>query len=512
MGASDNAETYVRSNYNNGFGMRRLTSKRKPEIPGLHEQLCANQARFIKDHRHVFDAWRRLYEPYFLEFRGSEEEATEHYDDPHDKRELRRQAMAELRDSGELFSGKAWIRGTIWKTKIEKAKPGKKIRLVMDLGVPASLRGFVMFKLLKQAQDETLHWYKCGFIEFCKSPKLSRLHDVFESLRNPAVKFHFVCFSDDSVLALRLKDGTIVRFNIDISSCDASNGYMVFEALRWCFPKEMDADIQLIIDQCKAPLTMRSVSNRRHKVVLKPEGPVQNSGSTATTGINNVASFCICMAIIDRWDREIFTPGLIEAGAADAGYIVTGGEPLDNFESVQFLKHSPTLDTQGVYRPVLNVGVLVRATGSCYYDLPGSGPLEPRAMIFQRSVVTGMYPRTDFLCKERMLRATECQCTLTTRQQQQLSAAVKRVIQHKVSDEEDDYPVTTYHSEDLYRRYNLSPAEIGMMDEEYATLKYGEYLHSTALTKILKLDYGLETVEYSSKEYQDGCTYTSLYP
>jgi len=489
--------------------MRRLTGVRKPETPGLHQQLIENQTKFVEEHGAMWEEMRTIYEPYLLDFKGSEEEAREHHADPHEKRMLRIQAWIELDESGARFNGRTWMTSAKWKPKHETAKPGKKIRLIMDLEVPASLRGFRLFDALKRAQDENILEYKAGHIEFCKSPRLTRLHKVFDRLREPDGRYHFVLFSDDSVLALRVGD-KVLWFNLDISSCDASHGPAIFDVLRKITTNRCKPDMELLIKQCQAPLKIRSIADPTHCLVLRPKRPMLSSGSTITTGINNVANICIAMAIADAFDGT-WKPGFIEECAARAGYIVTGGEPLSRFEEVQFLKHSPVLDVKGVWRPLLNPGVLIRATGSIDGDLPGSGCLERRANTFQYSVIRGMYPKSEFKLKQAMLSAGGPHCSLNAKQIEQTNAKVRQVTGFKVV-EDSEYPVCEFASADIYRRYDLTEAEIISVDQDYGELKYGEYLNSSGLSKILTMDYGLKTIESSVHTFANGLTYESNYP
>jgi hypothetical protein len=89
-------------------------------------------------------------------------------------------------------------------------------------------------------------------------------------------------------------------------------------------------------------------------VEFHSDRPRLYSGSTLTTAVNNIACLLIALNIADL---GAINKASIEGAAERAGYVLTGTDCLETIEDLQFLKHSPVRDTQGVYRPVLNLGV-----------------------------------------------------------------------------------------------------------------------------------------------------------
>jgi hypothetical protein len=504
-GASFDTKLYGNSNHNQRMGIRRLTAVRKPELPGFHRQLQENQLKFVKEmlDQGILRVFKDAYEDYFEDFIDAETEADIHHADPHPKRIPRINAWKQLNDSGERFSyNSLWVQSIAWKAKFEQAKPNKKMRMIMDLGVSASLRGAWLFNAIKKAQDQEQITLFGGTFEFCKSPALGRMHDVFDRLAQPSGKFHFVYFSDDAALAVRIRD-RVQWFNLDISSCDASHGPAIFDVLRYLVPERVSFDLERLISQCSSELIITSVSDPNHIVGLKPKYPKLYSGSTITTGINNVANILIGLSIAIALSEPSaqLTQELIETAANRAGYIVTGGSPLRSFEKLQFLKHSPMLDIAGCYRPVLNFGVVIRSTGSLVGDLPGSGPLQPRADTFQRSVLRGMYPKTRFSFVEEMGAACTTNVQLTPGQTVQLAALVTNLTSFKV--EFDEYPTTTIPDSSFATRYDLTDLELLEL-HDYAQLPYSYFLNNSAISKVLELDYGHKTIDYSEAEYSNG--------
>jgi hypothetical protein len=204
-----NGVIYANSPHNLSLGLRRLTAARFPEEPGKHQEYMRRQERFIEKNDAFIRFLRDLYAPIVGQFKGFYQELRDHVSDPHPKKELREHAYAELQESGALHEKYFGTRSVTYKNKKnEIAKPGKYIRLIGDLKVPASLQGFVLTKLLKDAMSEEFVYGDCTFY-FCAKPRTSILQSVFEKLISPPTRSYFVFFSDDSCYSRRNPDGTV---------------------------------------------------------------------------------------------------------------------------------------------------------------------------------------------------------------------------------------------------------------------------------------------------------------
>lgn len=494
-----NAIRYARSDANQRFGMRRLTGVRKPEIPGLHEQLCANQLKYIPEQKNFLAYLAEKYAPHFEGYLGAEEEMYTHYNDPHDKRALRVQAHDEMIEEGVCCQyNHIWLRDVAWKLKPEEwAKYGKKPRCICDLGVSASLRGFILTSLLKHAQNDEPIEYDGGLFAFCKSPDPFQLKRHFELLRNPPGRFYFLYFSDDSCLSIRDKNGDVQWFNLDISSCDASHGPELFKALIDLMPTDSSRhDMKLLVRQCKAKLRVVSYANKANYIKLQPTEELLMTGSTLTTGVNNLASLLIALSIVRSYvavPAGEVNQGMVDA-AARSGYLLTGCTALEYFEDVQFLKHSPVMDVKGEWHPMLNLGVLYRASGTCKGDVPGSRklPLSVRFTDFQRSLLQGAYPYLSFDILNNM-RATSGPGLVY----------IVKEFDWKVVEEADKYPHTYIPHDSIMRRYRLEWAEYLEL-LEVATYGFGWYFNTTGASKVLTKDYDLVTVENNPVPYTSG--------
>lgn len=494
-GASHNGLVYANSNKNLQYAVRRLLGKRVPEIPGRHEELMENQARFVNQQTQLKEILRGLYQKHFDSYTDSETEARLHHADPHEKRALREQCMGEMIEDNKITDPfDPWAKSVWWKMKKnEWAKPKKKPRAIVDMGVACSLRGFRITNFLKTAQDVEEVDYLGGKFVFCKSPDPFALTRHFENLRDPPGRFYFLYFSDDSCLAIRNpRTGEVDRYNLDISSCDSSQGPKIFEFLEDIMPEGWPRrDMKTLVDQLRLPLRVRCAGDPYKKMYIKHKHPVLMSGSTLTTAVNNIANLMIGIALVSNYSGapcEGENPEMV-AAAASAGYILTGCTPLENFQDVQFLKHSPVRDLSGTWHPMLNFGVLVRASMTCNGDLPGRGDIIERGRAFQRGLLSGAYPYVTFELLSNMWRAMGHGEIVTS-----------DAFQYKVTDNAKSYPPFRLNDEDIRIRYDLDQSEYNDL-LAFSHLQVGEFLHSDGLTKVLKKDYGLETTDLNRSVY-----------
>jgi hypothetical protein len=468
------------SNHNQQLAMRRLL--RCVGSKEDHTAMRARQLVFMEGNMDVIDQLRAMYSSAMSDYSNASQEAEEHHDDPHQKKALRIEAWKTLIENGEV-SSRTWMRHPAIKLKKnEWAKPGKEGRGIANLGVEASLLGFRVTGMLKQAMADNSFDYMGGTIHFCAHPSYDELRYVFDMLLNPPGRFFFVYFSDDACIAIRTKDGRIIRGDVDISSCDASHGPALFKAYPLLAEGEARVDLQRLVEQCTTAFRVYDVSTQSNYVQLKPHGPRLYSGSTITTTINGLANIFIAVAIAQA---EVNTPQDLVKAARRAGYVVTL-KVAEQFEDVTFLKHSPVLDKDGVWQPLLNIGVLLRMTGVCNGDLPGRGDLQTRAVAFQRALLRGAYPRASFPLIDNMKRVV---AGSNTTLDQLMTSHVDKLLEYKIS--EVSSRTLRFNSEDVYRRYKLEPWQAYELDECFGNSGFGTCYGGPAAAAILEMDYGL---------------------
>ncbi len=477
---------YSKNDINLQKSFFRRSRARWPDRPGEHQRARDRQTAYIKEHCEFFDDLAVRYLGAFEGFLGALAEARIHHDDPHVKRLLRINAMKELTENA-LFVRRGWLQFIVYKMKTDEiAKFGKYPRAIGDLGVVASLLGFQLTKRLKYAQSRTPIHLNGGVAEFIASPQGAMLLRVFENLINPSGRFYYAYFSDDSCLSLRV-GGRIYMFNIDIKGCDLSHGPEMFRRYVKMYPKGLIRDeVQGLVDQCSADTIIRSTLDKSKFVRLRNKEPFLASGSTITTSLNNLA----CIAMIHAISRVDFTDctreeaaSKIQAATLEVGYQVTI-DICEIPEDLQFLKHSPVRDVRGRWKPLLNIGVLLRMSGTCRGDLPGRGDLRERGLAFQSALLQGAYPHVDF----PLIRRLKHSCSnyqVSRKCQERIDTIVDQLLAYKV-----DEPVSfSCTSESAYMRYRLTPSEILHLDAEFGSSTFGDVTCNLGLHKVLQIDY-----------------------
>lgn len=502
-GVPTRSQIYEDTDHNLAVAMMRMLKCRGDSL-ATETMYRDNQRVWMQSHIHLFEYIAALNTPYFAEWKGAVQEALDHYDDPHPKRELRIQAMEELK-AGEVAGDFAGLFDRMYlyavKYKLKKGEIAKGVplgavrkppRTIGDLGVPASLQGFRLTEVLKYATSNTDYCVHGCRMHFVKAPNEAELTRAFKSLLAPHERSHFVYFSDDSCLSVvttreATENGIVIPigstriYNLDIKSCDSSHTQHLFEAFAQTIPLNARDDVQVLIDQCKLPIKL-TFRDGVSKLVLQPidefgaASPRLYSGSTITTTINNLACVCIAYSIAELGAE---TPGEIKAAAAAVGYVLSIDECHD-YSDIQFLKTSPAYDTKGTLRPLLNLGVLLRSYGTCHGDLPGKASLRSRHAAFQSALISGMYPNIHFPLVHEM-RRTHTPGTTELR-----NKMLDRSHKYQASGEE-----YSFTSAEVYRRYRLTDLEMLELDVELGRLDYGCYFTSPGAEKILLKDYDL---------------------
>lgn len=473
---SHNGVIYENSDDNVSLALSRLTAARFPDIPGEHDKYKNLQRTYIDNNLTFLDSLCETYSKHFTAYTCADIEAEEHHSDPHPKKALRQQSWQELNETGDRYS-RLWLKKVKYKMKKnEIAKPGKVPRMIGDLGVAASLQGFRTTKFLKNAQAAEPVVYKEGTIEFIASPDPGKLEEVFAKLLDPPGRYYMALFSDDSCFSIRTPTGVDV-YNVDISKCDASHTERLFDALVLITPSQAREDMKVLTEQCELPIQLQSLYDKKRSVLLQPKHKLLYSGSTLTTAINNLANILIGKAFADC---EYSGPDSLMLAAKSAGYVITL-ESCDIPEDIQFLKHSPVFDTMGRMRPLMNLGVLLRLSGTCNGDLPGRGDLQARAVAFQDSLLQGAYPYANFTILDNL----KAECGGGNLKTQ---AVCDKMFEYKVC--RSGYEVFTADPRSLYKRYRLTDLEISDI-ETFATLGYQGHFSGPSVDKILGKDYGL---------------------
>lgn len=392
---------------------------------------------------------------------------------PHPKRQLRLAALNQLDQSGRLldhgddYSDDSHRVRFQLKTR-EWAKPGKIPRITVDLTTPASLRAGWLMEELKSAFEALPLIHANGELRFIGTPNVDVLSKLFDDMRNRNI---FAYFSDDFSLSLMTSDGPL-WVNLDISSCDSSNGFPVFDYIRSCIPQVYLEDVGAVINQCQLECV---VGYGATKLRFKPVGIFEYSGSVMTTALNNCAALACGVAIFDQYtfgSRSHVLSGL-ERVLSTLPWVVTT-DVCSRYEEVQFLKHSPCFMVDGTVSALLNLGVVLRAFGQCYGDLPGTGSLEQRAFDFDSSLVRGLVHVGDCMLMQ----------TLRAKYNSSVSPdpylSMKSLGSHRPHMDESS----------VCSRYALSVADMQELCDLLEMQCFGEVVSCHASRVILAKDYG----------------------
>lgn len=394
---------------------------------------------------------------------------------PHDKRRMRIEAREGL--CGRFYCVEDVFMDRPVQVNVkpdEWAKDGKDPRAVNDFGVPASIRAGWLPEAIKSAMAAKPFPVGLGEAVFVKSPDVGKLTEIFKKMFNRNL---FVYHSDDSALSLVCSDG-MFWCNLDISSCDTSQGSCVFEFMYLLCPVEFLRIMSFLLDQCAQTC---KVGHGKSRLLFKPVRYFEYSGSLLTTLLNCVASFNIGRQILEGWsggtreEARSYVNSVLER----CGWKVTcEEEPM--FSGVQFLKHSPARTEDGEIVACTNLGVLLRALGQKTGTLPKGDPYE-QAVLFNTGLVSGFKHAGN----TSLLRILQDKYPV------RVPAAI--VDRHGSN-------ITKYHSngnsspisDDSVRcRYRLTPGAYWEMLDLLAVSQVGDVIDCEASRAILFRDYGL---------------------
>lgn len=466
---------YKKSVNNMDLGFRRQTCIREPSDPSIEAALLVGHKNLFlgnrTSRRFRGSMWRaldtmksRLKIILANKFKDMIEDVWECAQQIHDKRDLRLNAYASLDDMGKLLSRLFMDHVRIKLKCPEYAKYMKYPRTIGDYTTEGSLLGGHVTPLLKELFSQLLLLDGDSF-RFVEKPTPRELVEVFEEHRfakNNVFTFH----SDDNMVTLQCVDGP-VSFNLDISSCDISNGLPIFEyLLRICEDDPWMHDIvSRLVEQCKTKAVVYNPVFPKEKFRFKTARPIEYSGSLLTTTLNNIASLLISLSISFSFrTKKILrkdAAAAISKCAKSIGYLVTV-EEWKRVEDSQFLKYSWS-STAGL---VFNMGPLIRSLGSCDGDAPRILG-RPKATVTEKlwEHARGVMLGTAHYGNNSILHALR---TL-----------------FRIPSSVDSIDDTILHN-----RYGLSGGEVEGFVKLIAEIRPGVYINHIAVSKIMSKDYG----------------------
>jgi len=394
----------------------------------------------------------------------------------HKKQNLRKEGHKTIHEEGMAHLDNWCTRAEAKMKPDEFAKAKKFGRMIIDLGVAASLQGGMYSAYAKHMLGRELIHNSCLYVFLAEATDDLICHYLLMMYHGDGrYRDIFLVFSDDACYSVRRKN-VVLLGNLDIATCDASHTPamldMCLKVLK--FPPDVATALR---KQMLSPLRVYSrkeKGQKPHRITIVPKVMYLPSGITITTLVNCVALLCIFWSVIHS---DIETSDDIIAAAARVGYKLTL-EQVHKPEDYQFLKRSLCKDCFGDYHVTLNLGVILRASGVCRGDLPGRGCHMRRALEFQRALMSGLLKGIDCPELER-LKPIAKDIQISTAHHSYTTLASTTTVAH------------SYTLYDLTRRYSLSSHEVSELEHGMLSSGFGQITHSSAVEKILMKDYGL---------------------
>lgn len=468
---------------------RRIGAIRENNL-ALHTSLIHNQRSFCRKHRGVFRAFRNHIWSYTQSRwvdpnRGRQTWARA----PHVKRKERVAEMNRQMAYGDLLPR---IQTVKYNCKPNELLPQKKkLRGVGDLTCAGASVGAYIIDPVKEAMERDFIIRGKVRYRFCKAPVLKRLKEEFERLINCENEVEFLCFSDDSCIAVRCMDGVIL-FNCDVSCCDGSNFAPVFEIVKDVLSAhETDKEIvDEILSQCQRPCVIRNPANWHEKIFMRlREGEFAlYSGSVLTTTVNNIANLLIATSLstmnFSTMTKDQVASSIV-SGAAQAGYLVKA-QMCEHVEDLQFLKYSPLYTKEGDIMPVLNIGTWLRGDGTCSGHMPGSSriPWKRRCELYRSGVIESrVHSGEHVIAAAYRTHITKA----TSGRERRVKERVQLSWLERQAGKFTQKPVLTMSLARRYRLQEFEVLELAQMIKHYGV---GYKISHPTIERIIAKDYG----------------------
>jgi len=377
--------------------------------------------------------------------------------------------------------------------KKEWAKPGKVPRLFVAYGA-GCMYANELPEFVKLCFNDPYVFERGGntyFVHLYAKPSLERMDTDFDvAIRDQGVMgmHHIFIYSDDSVYMGTTLTGDVYKYNVDIKSCDSSNGPAIFLAAALCLGRfDMERAIGLV-QQCSQKIYLRNPSDPSEIIVLDIESPFEGSGTVLTTILNHIASLMIAISVIEGTYTGTFRGSpedRIKAGAAAVGHEVTV-ESCVSYEKIQFLKRSPLLCKDGRYHLALNAGCVLRGLGKVEGDLSAKQLNLPEPDFnrlswnqkmerYISSVVEGLKHEPS----QPWLEALRSRFNVPTTSVESHWIEDDRLTQQEVD------------TESFLQRYQIDANDLDRLCKILARLSLGDQVVDDALTSIYFVDYTL---------------------
>jgi len=310
-------------------------------------------------------------------------------------------------------------------------------------------------------------------VEFSDTQDSVSSDSLYNKLNDlPENSYHTSYFSDDGISVHR-RDGGTVWLETDISSCDASNGFALFAAVKQLGALHgVGLPLDQLLVQCSRATTVRNPCNREEFLKLLPMSFFEYSGTRLTTVLNNFASLAIALGTF----RELCETGggrysvALTNGALRYGWVLTV-EQKKSSNAVTFLKRA-----FNGRRSWLVYGCILRSFGIV------NGTLTPQAFGLEKKVFEGFnYSQlTDTMINTVADSLVNEPPSLLT------NAILERCGRATLPEE--------LSISDLQDRYGGEYCEWSELYTAVSDLRFGDVIRLPILESIFSVDYGVSPV------------------
>jgi hypothetical protein len=470
----------------------RMTNCVKPEVPGFHELLVSNQDKFFTSEYLDLDIFDRVTAKIAAAYLQRKEGMEEKVLRAGNKKALYEHVYKQLKDEGRIYERGGGTVANEAKQKKEFYQRGATARLFVNLGVPSTLsHGDTLHKAKEYLNEEPIimrHNGKVLKLVFLAKPKTDTLQEWITDLICPENDVTAYIHSDDASVIVKNENGSIETFNVDISKCDRSHGPRTFAALSTIFdtvPHLHEECMEFIM----RPVDLRAKNIPSLRARLWPLLPYLPSGHLYTTLINTLVMMCIIQWFFKNAKRG--REGIMEAGEK-LGFLLKVDKAANIYDN-QLLKHSPCLDVNGFYRPLKNIGVLLRALGKADQDYAGEGSVEKRAQFQALNVIKSYSAGVEvpFMerWKDRLSRGTK---SLSKRTKESIYDVVRRQFDYKIA--ETSSTVLQFSDAAVFERYHDGVNDkraFQTLAERLPGMGVGHHFRGVCTSAILAKDYEL---------------------
>lgn len=212
-------------------------------------------------------------------------------------------------------------------------------------------------------------------VEFSKSLDAAMRNMVTATARHNYL--YVAIYSDDSTYS-GCVNGKQFAYNVDISSCDSSNGnamfYLVAQLMSgFCAPAAIG-----LVKQCMRPILAHNPGkNIREYFEFILRRAFEGSGTVLTTLLNCIASYLIAFTVAsflvvdegtDDAELQDMTEELLHSAAQHVGHAISVESAMDGgviiYERLTLLKRFPVRTTQGEWTHSICFGCVTRSLGT----------------------------------------------------------------------------------------------------------------------------------------------------